>query len=33
MSYTQLTQEPGYQISAWLKMGHNRTEIVEVIGK
>jgi IS30 family transposase len=32
MSYTQLTQEQRYQISALLKMGHNRTEIAEVIG-
>ena len=32
MSYTQLTQEQRYQISALLKMGHNRTEISEVIG-
>ncbi len=32
MSYTQLTQEQRYQISALLKMGHNRTEIATVIG-
>ena len=32
MSYTQLTQEQRYQISALLKMGHKRTEISEVIG-
>jgi IS30 family transposase len=32
MSYTQLTQEQRYQISALLKMGHNRTEIAAVIG-
>jgi transposase, IS30 family len=32
MSYTQLTQEQRYQISALLKMDHNRTEIAEVIG-
>jgi IS30 family transposase len=32
MSYAQLTQEQRYQISALLKMGHNRTEIAEVIG-
>ena len=31
MSYTQLTQEQRYQIYALLKMGHNRTEIAEVI--
>ena len=33
MNYTQLTQEQRYQISALLKMGHNRTEIATVIGK
>jgi transposase, IS30 family len=33
MNYTQLTQEQRYQISALLKMGHNRTEIAAVIGK
>jgi len=33
MSYTQLTQEQRYQISALLKMGHNQTEISKVIGK
>ena len=33
MNYTQLTQEQRYQISALLKMGHNRTEIAIVIGK
>ena len=32
MSYTQLTQEQRYQISALLKMDHNQTEISEVIG-
>jgi IS30 family transposase len=32
MSYTQLTQEQRYQIYALLKIGHNRTEIAEVIG-
>jgi transposase, IS30 family len=32
MNYTQLTQEQRYQISALLKMGHNRTEIATVIG-
>ena len=31
-TYTQLTQEQRYQISALLKMGHNRTEIAAVIG-
>ena len=31
MSYTQLTQEQRYQISALLKEDHNRTEIIEVI--
>jgi IS30 family transposase len=33
MNYTQLTREQRYQISALLKMGHNRTEIAAVIGK
>ncbi len=33
MNYTQLTQEQRYQISALLKIGHNRTEIATVIGK
>jgi transposase, IS30 family len=33
MSYTQLTQEQRYQISALLKMDHNQTEISKVIGK
>jgi len=33
MNYTQLTHEQRYQISALLKMGHNRTEIAAVIGK
>jgi IS30 family transposase len=32
MNYTQLTREQRYQISALLKMGHNRTEIAGVIG-
>lgn len=32
MSYTQLTHEQRYQIYALLKIGHNRTEIAEVIG-
>jgi len=32
MSYTQLTQEQRYQIYALLKIGHNQTEIAEVIG-
>jgi IS30 family transposase len=32
-TYTQLTQEQRYQISAMLKIGHNQTEIAEVIGK
>jgi IS30 family transposase len=32
MSYTQLTQEQRYQIYALLKMGHNQTEIANVIG-
>jgi IS30 family transposase len=31
-TYTQLTQEQRYQISALLKMGHNRTEIAAVVG-
>ena len=31
MNYTQLTQEQRYQIYALLKMGHNQTEIAEVI--
>ncbi len=31
MSYNQLTQEQRYQISALLKMGHNQTEIANVI--
>jgi len=33
MNYTQLTREQRYQISALLKMGHNRIEIAAVIGK
>jgi len=33
MSYTQLTQVQRYQIYALLKIGHNQTEIAEVIGK
>lgn len=33
MAYTQLTQEQRYQIYALLKMGHNQTEIADVIGK
>lgn len=33
MNYTQLTREQRYQISALLKMGHNRSEIAAVIGK
>jgi IS30 family transposase len=32
MSYTQLTQGQRYQIYALLKIGHNQTEIAEVIG-
>ena len=32
MSYTQLTKEQRYQIYALLKIGHNQTEIAEVIG-
>ena len=32
MSYTQLAQEQRYQIYALLKIGHNQTEISEVIG-
>ena len=32
MSYKQLAQEQRYQIYALLKMGHNQTEISEVIG-
>jgi IS30 family transposase len=32
MSYTQLTQEQRYQIYALLKIGHNRTEIANVLG-
>ena len=32
MNYTQLTKEQRYQIYALLKMGHNRTEIANVIG-
>ena len=31
-TYRQLTQEQRYQISALLKMGHNRTEIAAVVG-
>jgi len=31
-TYTQLTQEQRYQIYAFLKMGHNRTEIAGVTG-
>ena len=33
MNNTQLTREQRYQISALLKMGHNRSEIAAVIGK
>jgi IS30 family transposase len=33
MSYTQLTHEQRYQIYALLKIGHNPTEIAEVLGK
>lgn len=32
-TYTQLTQEQRYQISAMLKIGQNQTEIAETIGK
>ena len=32
-TYTQLTQEQRYQISALLKIGQSQTEIAEVIGK
>jgi transposase, IS30 family len=32
MSYTQLTQEQRYQIYALLKIGHNGTEIAQVLG-
>jgi IS30 family transposase len=32
MSYTQLTQEQRYQISALLKMEHSQKEIARVIG-
>jgi len=32
MNYTQLTQEQRYQIYVLLKIGHNRTEIADVIG-
>jgi len=31
-TYTQLTREQRYQLSALLKMGHSQTEIAEVIG-
>jgi IS30 family transposase len=31
MNYTKLTQEKRYQIYAFLKMGHTKTEIAEVI--
>ena len=30
-SYTQLTREQRYQISALLKMGHNHTEIAGLL--
>jgi len=33
MNYTQLSCAQRYQMSALLKMGHNRTEIAAVIGK
>ena len=32
MSYTQLTQEQRYQISALLKTEHSQTKIASVIG-
>jgi IS30 family transposase len=32
MTYTQLTQEQRYQISALKKMGHSQTEIAECVG-
>ena len=31
-TYTQLTQEQRYQIYALLKMGHNQTEIADMLG-
>ena len=31
MSYNQFSQEQRYQIYALLKMGHNQSEIAEVI--
>ena len=32
-TYTQLTQVQRYQIYASLKIGHNKTELAEVIGR